>query len=148
MLAGVCAAVMAVNQYTETEFDALAVQIRARFVLLSPNGCLPAASAPMASWYAVYCVAAPTPTPSRADSAALRLYAIRDPTMFMDAGNWRLRPPFSGAHHLWVPTSGEMAVFPAGLTHEVALVRSTGTLTLVNVRARFVGSGGAWMPPW
>jgi hypothetical protein len=41
-----------------------------------------------------------------------------------------------------------MAVFPAALTHEIALVRSSGMLTLISVRARFVGSGGAWMPPW
>jgi len=27
-------------------------------------------------------------------------------------------------------------------------VRASGALILVNARVRFVGSGGAWMPPW
>jgi hypothetical protein len=59
MLAAVCAAVMAVNRYTDAEFDALALRARARFAIVRPNGCMPAATAPMASWYACNCVAAP-----------------------------------------------------------------------------------------
>jgi hypothetical protein len=39
-------------------------------------------------------------------------------------------------------------VFPAGLIHEIAMVRAAGTLTLLTARARFAGASGAWMPPW
>ena len=148
MLSGVCTAVMAANLYSEAEFDALGMQARARFAIVRPDGCLPAATVPMASWYAVYCVAAPPPAPARADSGSLRLYAIRQGTMFMDVANWRLRPPFGGGHHIWKPVPGEMAVFPAWILHEVALNRTAGDLVLVLLRARFAHGGQASMPPW
>jgi hypothetical protein len=147
MLGGICAAVMAVNRCTEAEFDALGVQTRARFVIVRPNGCVPAMSAPMASWYGVYCVAAPPAVPDRADSAVLRLYAVREGTMFMDPANSRLHPPFSGTHHPWRPVPGQLAVFPAGILHEVALNRAEADLILVTARVRFAHPGSV-VPPW
>jgi hypothetical protein len=148
MLAGICAAVSAANLYTDAEFDALRVQARARFAIVHPDGSIPAATVPLASWYAVYCVATPPPTPARADSALLRLYAIRDAKMFMDAANWRLRAPFSGSHHIWRPVAGQMAVFPASILHEVALNRTEADLILVTARLRFAHAGQAAAPPW
>ena len=66
---------MAANLYTEEQFDALGMQARARFAIVRPNGChCRRGSLPLASWCAIYCVAAPDPSPERADSAALRLY--------------------------------------------------------------------------
>ena len=41
-----------------------------------------------------------------------------------------------------------MAVFPAAITHEIAMVRGGGELVIVSVRVRFVASEQAWMPPW
>jgi hypothetical protein len=148
MLGGICAAARAANSYTDAEFDALRVQVRARFTIVRPDGSLPAATAPMASWYALYCVAAPPPVPARADSGVLRLYATRDARMFMDAANWRLRPPFSGSHHGWAPVAGEMVVFPASILHEVALNRAAADLLLVMARVRFAHAGQTAMPPW
>jgi hypothetical protein len=148
MLGGICAAVMAVNRYTDKEFDALGLQARARFRIVRPDGCIPAATAPLASWFVVYCVSAPAPTPARADSALLRLYAIREGSMFLDAANYRLRDPFSGAHHVWRPVPGQMAVFPAGILHEVALNRTEANLLLVTARARFAHAGQVEAPPW
>ncbi len=148
LLAGLCTAVMAVNLYTEAEFNALGLQARARFAVVRPDGCIPAATAPMASWVAVYCVAAPPPAPARVHSAVLRLYAIREGTMFMDAANWRLREPFAGAHHVWRPVPGEMAVFPASMLHEVALNRTKADLVLVSARVRFAHAGQTTTPPW
>jgi hypothetical protein len=148
MLAGICAAVMAANLYTQAEFEALRVQARARFAIVRPDGSIPAATSPMASWYAVYCVASPPAAPARGDSGVLRLYAVRDAKMFMDAANWRLRAPFSGTHHVWRPVAGELAVFPASILHEVALNRAAADLLLVTVRLRFAHAGQAAMPPW
>ena len=148
MLAGVCSAVMACNLMSEEEFDRLGVQARARFVIIRPDGCLPAASLPLASWCAVYCVAAPTPTSARADSATLRLYDTRLSSMFTDASNWSLRPPFAGGHHLWRPLAGQMAAFPACLAHEIALNRSEDDLVLVIARVRFANPGQQASPPW
>jgi hypothetical protein len=41
-----------------------------------------------------------------------------------------------------------MAVFPASLTHEIALLRSTGQLVLVTVRVRFVAPGQQGVARW
>lgn len=148
LLAGLCAAVMAANSITQAEFDDLRIQARARFTIVRPDGCVPASSAPMASWYALYCVAAPAAAPARADSGALRLYAVRDATMFVDAASWRLREAFNRTHYLWAPVPGRMAVFPASVVHEVALNRGTDSLVLVTVRARFAHAKQVALPSW
>lgn len=149
MLGGVSAVVLAANQFTDAESDALGVQARARFVIVRPNGAMPAATAPMASWHAVYCVAAPPLAPERIDSAVLRLYAIRHASMYLDASNWRLQPPFNADHYVWRPVPGQMAVFPASTVHEVALNRAPADLVLVSARLRFAAQDAqATMPPW
>jgi hypothetical protein len=102
----------------------------------------------MASWYALYCVAAPTVAAARADSGVLRLYAVHHATMFMDAANWRLRPPFETGHHLWRPVAGQMAVFPAAIAHEVALNRTAEDLLLVAARLRFAHPDQGATPSW
>lgn len=147
MISGICGAVLASSLSTEAEFDALRVQARARFVLVRPNGCVPVATIPMTSWAAVYCVAAPPVAPARRDSGALRVYALRH-TMFMDAANWNLRPPFAGGHYLWQPEPGHMAVFPASILHEIALNRSSSDLVLVMARVRFAHPSQTGTPPW
>lgn len=148
ILGGACAAVLAANLYSEGDFDSLGVQARARLVIVRPNGCLPAASMPMASWYAIYCVAAPVRPSPREDSGSLRLYAVGQATMFKDAANWNLRPPFGTGHHRWRPVAGQMAVFPASIAHEVALNRTEEDLVLVTARLRFAHGGQAAAPPW
>jgi hypothetical protein len=147
LLGALCAAVMGATGLSETEFDALRMQARARFTIVHPDGAVPVSSATMASWYALYCVAAPA-SPGRADGGALRLYAVRDGTMFIDAANWRLPGPFSRSHYHWPPVPGRMAVFPASITHEIALNRGTEDLVLVMLRARFAHAGQTVVPPW
>jgi hypothetical protein len=149
MLAGVCAAVMAVSLYSEAEFSELKIQARARFLIVRADGCIPAGSAPMASWVAHYCVAAPPPpAPARADSGVVRLYGTRSATMFKDAANWNLREPFGGSHQVWRPVPGTIAVFPASIVHEVALNRTDSDLVLVSARVRFSHSAQSAAPPW
>ena len=148
MLGGLCAAVQAANLYSEAEFAELGVQIRARLLLVRPDGCVPIESASLASWRAVYCVSAPAAAAVRPDSGTLRLYETRFGSMFTDASNWRLRPPFAAGHHAWRPTPGVMAVFPGPVPHEIALNRAAGDLVLVSARARFAhpnqGTPSAW----
>jgi hypothetical protein len=149
ILGGVSEVVLAANRSTGKEADGLAVQARARFTIVRPNGALPAATAPMASWYAVYCVAAPSEVAARVDSAVLRLYAIRHASMYLDPSNYQLRDPFSAAHHVWWPVQGQMAVFPASVVHEVALNRAETDLVLVTARLRFADQATqASVPPW
>jgi hypothetical protein len=148
ILSALCAAVRATTLHSDEEFSRLTLQARARFVLVRPNGCLPATSLPLASWCAVYCVAAPEPAAARRDSAALRLYEARMGTMFMDASNYRLREPFAGGHHMWRPGPGLLAAFPASLLHEIALNRGDCDLVLVIARARFGTAGQEAVPAW
>jgi hypothetical protein len=148
LLAGVCAAVMEANSYQAADFGKLGIQARARFAVVRPNGAIAAASAPLASWCAIYCVAAPPPAPARADSAVLRVYAVRGGMTFIDAANWSMRAPFGANHHIWRPVPGQMAVFPASMLHEVALNRAESDLVLVMLRARFAHPGPSSLPPW
>lgn len=148
LLPGVCAAVMDANASTPADFAKLGIQARARCVVVRPNGAIPAATAPLASWHAIYCVAAAPPTPSRPDSATVRLYAVRGGIMFIDAANWQMRPPFSANHHIWRPVPGQMCVFPASMLHEVTLNRGTADLILVMIRARFAHPDTPALPPW
>jgi hypothetical protein len=148
MLGAVSRVVMAANCYPDAEFEAMAVNARARFAIVRPNGAMPGTTAPMASWCAVYCMAAPPPAPARADSGALRLYAVRHASMFLDATNSQLQAPFSVTHYVWRPVAGEMAVFPASILHEVALNRAGEDLLLVTARLRFVHRDQQVQPPW
>ena len=148
MLTGLCAAVRATNLGTAADFERLTVSARARFAIIRPNGCLPAATLPLASWCAIYCVAAPPAQLERPLGGVLRLYEPRLGTMFTDAANWRLRPPFSNGHHIWRPMPGRMAAFPAYLAHEIALNSGEGDLVLVIARARFANPGQEAAPPW
>ncbi len=148
LLAGLCAAVRDASLYKESEFAELGLQARGRLTVVRPYGAVPATSAPLASWAGIYCVAAPEPSATRADSAAVRIYAIRSGTMFFDAANSRLRAPFSQDHQFWRPVPGQMVVFPAAMLHEIALNHSTGDLVLVTVRARFAHAGQKELPPW
>jgi hypothetical protein len=148
MLAGLSAAVAATTSGTAAELGRLTLRARARLAIIRKDGCLPVTSQPLASWCAIYCVAAPEPPPDRALSAVLRLYEPRLGNMFLDGSNWQLRPPFANGHQTWQPVPGHMAAFPAWLTHEVALNRSEGELMLVIARARFANPGQDEEPPW
>jgi hypothetical protein len=82
------------------------------------------------------------------DSGVLRMHESRLETSFQDPAQQSNRVPYRRGHYTWRPIPGQMAVFPAALTHEIALLRAAGTLTLLSARVRFAGAGGAWMPPW
>lgn len=148
LLAGLCPAVLASTLHTEADFDQLGVQARARFAIIRPDGALAAQSLALASWCTIYCVAAPAPAASRADSGALRLYETRLGGMFADATTWCMRPPFAGGHHLWHPQPGSMAAFPAHLAHEIAPNRGASDLVLVIARVRFANPGQQAAPSW
>jgi hypothetical protein len=150
MLGGICDVVMDANLYSEAEFRGLGLQARARFTIVRPDGCIPAATAPMASWFALYCVTAPREAPSQTNSGLLRFFATRNAHMFIDAANYRLRAPFDTSHQVWRPVPGHMAVFPATTLHEVVLNRTDSNLILVGARVRFAryDETGREAPPW
>lgn len=148
ILAGVTSIAASISELSSDELSSLQLQARAWFTIVRPNGCVPATSYPNTSWVAVYCVMAPESSQERLDSGVLRMHESRMDTSFQDPAHQRLRVPYRRGHYTWRPVPGEMAVFPAALTHEIATVRAAGALTLLTARTRFVGASGAWMPPW
>jgi hypothetical protein len=68
--------------------------------------------------------------------------------MFQDATNALMRIPYKQGHYGWRPVQGQMAVFPATLTHEIALLNSPGELVLVTMRSRFVGEHQQGFARW
>jgi len=132
----------------KAQLRALRLEARAWFTVIRANGALPAANFPMTAWCAIYCVAAPTAAETRADSGTLRLYESRLSTTFQDASTAALRIPYSMSHYSWRPVAGQLVIFPASLTHEVALLKAPEDLTLVTARLRFVGAGQEGYSRW
>jgi hypothetical protein len=148
ILGGVIAVISGVNDLTQAQLDSFKLEARGWFTVIKPDGSVPATLYPLTAWCAVYCVSAPPPSPTRADSGMLRLYESRLGTMFQDATTAQMRIPFRAAHYAWRPVAGELAVFPAYLTHEIALLRAAEELVLVTARLRFIAPGQTGMGRW
>lgn len=148
IVSGVSAVAASISDFTPEQFAALRLQARAWFTIIRPDGSVPAANYPNSSWLGVYCVTAPPPSTERFDSGMLRLYEHRPGTSFQDATHSGLRLPYRPSHCNWRLVPGQMAVFPAAITHEIAMVRGSAELVIVTARLRFVASDAAWMPPW
>lgn len=148
ILAAVAAVAGSISDLSAEQFGSLRPEARAWFSRVGTDGYVPPASYGNCSWLAVYCVTAPEASASRFDSGVLRLLESRFASSFQDASHAGLRLPYRPSHCTWRPVPGQLAVFPAALTHEIALVRAAGVLTLLMARLRFVASDKAWMPPW
>ena len=148
MMAGVTAVAVSLSELGPEQFASLRREARLWFTLIGPNGCVPPHNHPNTSWVAVYCVTAPPPAPARPDSGALRLHEFRPGGMFVDSAQGAARMPYRPGHCTWRPVPGQMAVFPAAITHEIALLRADDPLILVSARVRFAGVDQPWMPPW
>lgn len=148
VLQGVYSIVGAINDMSEPQLRALSLEARAWLNILHTEGSVPATTYPLSAWCAIYCVAAPPASDTRSDSGVLRFYESRLGTMFQDASNASLRFPFKAAHYSWRPVPGEMAVFPASLLHEIALLRVPGQLIWATARIRFVAAGQQGIGRW
>jgi len=145
---GVNSVVGAVNEFGPAQLSSFTMQARGWFTVVLPDGRVPATNYPLTAWCGIYCVAAPESSAIRADSGLLRLYETRLGTMFADASTTAMRLPFKPGHYGWRPVPGQLAVFPAWLTHEIALIRASGQLVLVTVRVRFVAPGQQGVAHW
>ncbi len=148
IFAGVTSVVASINDLSAEQFAAFRLEARAWFTIVGSDGCVTPTSYPNTSWVAVYCVAAPEPATARFDSGMLRMHESRPGTMFQDATHSGVRIPYRPGHYTWRPVPGQMAVFPAAITHEIALVRAGGALMIITARVRYVASDQSWMPPW
>ncbi|MBS0579920.1 MAG: hypothetical protein JSR36_11760 [Proteobacteria bacterium] len=147
MLSGVTAVATAVSELTPEQLAGLRREARCRFSVIGGDGYVAPHSHANTAWTAVYCVASPPASPTRQDSGVLRLHEFRPGGMFMDAAQ-ASRMPYRPGHCVWRPVPGQMAVFPASITHEIALLRADSPLILVTARVRYVGLDQPWMPPW
>lgn len=149
---GVVAAVLGVarsiNDFSDAQFAAFRVQARAWYTIVRPDGCVPSQSYANAAWCAVYCVAAPPAGSARFDSGVVRLHESYRATMFTDATNSTSQLPYRPGHNTWRPVPGQVVVFPAAITHEIALLRGAGELVLLSALVRFVAPGQEGMPSW
>lgn len=148
IIGAVYSVISQVSDITEMQLRSLKLEARAWFTLVRTNGAVPAASYPLTSWCAIYCVAAPPPDTHRADSGVVRFYESRLGSMFQDATNAVMRIPYLMSHYAWHPEAGQLVIFPASLTHEIALLRAAGELILVTARIRFIGPGQQGFARW
>jgi hypothetical protein len=137
-----------VTDLTEAQLQSCKMETRAWFTIVRTNGSVPAANYPLSAWCIIYCVSAPPPVEDRPDSGVVRLYESRLGSTFQDATNSALRIPYSQAHYSWRPVAGNLVIFPASLTHEVALLRAAGELVLVTARCRFIAPGQQGFSRW
>ena len=148
MVEAVVAVVRSINDFSDAQFAAFNIQTRAWYSIVRPDGCMPSTNYPNAAWCAVYCVVAPPPSTVRFDSGVLRLHESFRATMFSDATTTLTHMPYRPGHNTWLPVPGQLAVFPAAITHEIATVRAAGELVLVSALIRFVAPGQTGMPWW
>lgn len=148
IMRGTFTVVAGISELDEPALRSLRIEARGFAAVIAQNGCLPARNYPLTAWCAMYCLSVPDPSLNRADSGVLRLYESRLGTMFQDATNAALRMPYKSSHYAWRPRAGEMAVFPASLNHEVALVRASGRLCFIVARLRFVAEGQQGLGRW
>lgn len=145
---GLVAFVRSLNDFTDAQFSGLKMQARAWYTIVQPDGCVPSGNYANAAWCAIYCVAAPPLAKERYDSGVLRLHESFRATMFSDATNAVTHMPYRPGHSTWRPVPGELAIFPASTTHEIALLRASGNLVLVTTLARFTGPDQTGLPWW
>ena len=148
LIGAVYSLVGSVSEIGEPQLRSLRLEARAWFTLVRTNGAVPAVNYPMTAWCAIYCVAAPQAVDGRADSGVVRLYESRLGTTFQDATNAVLRIPYASSHYAWRPVAGQMVIFPASLTHEIALLRAAQDLILVTALLRFVAPGQQGFSRW
>ena len=140
--------VSSVCNLTEAQLRSFRFEMRSWFTIVRTNGSVPAANYPLSAWCVVYCVAAAPPVEDRPDSGVVRLYESRFGSTFQDATNSTLRTPYSQSHYWWRPVAGNLVIFPASITHEVALLRAAGELVLVTARCRFIAPGQQGFSRW
>jgi hypothetical protein len=148
VLRGMAGVVAALNQFSEDRMRALTMQTCASFTIVRSNGSVAAHNFPLTSWCGIYCVEAPEPSADRRDSGVLRLHESRMRNMFSDATNSAMPVPYAMGHYAWRPVPGQLAVFPGSTSHEIALIRSPGSLVLLTLRVRFVAAGQTGWVRW
>lgn len=148
ILRGIAWMARSVNRFAPGEFESLALQARAAYLIVNRDGALGARNHPMSAWTGIYCVEAPEPAAERADSGRLRIYETRMYAMFADATTDTMALPYRPGHYGCQLAPGMLAMFPGGAMYEIAPVRGAGRLLALTVQARFVAPGQKGVSGW
>jgi uncharacterized protein (TIGR02466 family) len=136
--------IMDINRYDESDMRNLRIYHHSWYHITRDGGYTSAHNHPMASWSGVYCVAPGEADPDIRNNGALRFFDPRpNPSMYLDAGNARLQPPFASGNLAWQLTPGELLLFPSWLTHDVSPFRGTGERITVAFNAWVREAGAA-----
>lgn len=148
ILRGIAWMARSVNRFAPAQFESLAVQARAAYLIVNRDGALGARNHPMSAWTGIYCIEAPEPAAERADSGRLRIYETRMHAMFADATTDTMVLPYRPGHYGYQLVPGVLAIFPGGAMYEIAPVRGAGRLLALVVQARFVAPGQKGLSGW
>ncbi|MEM9301112.1 MAG: putative 2OG-Fe(II) oxygenase [Pseudomonadota bacterium] len=127
---------MQVNGCSPEDLSNLRIHNHAWFHVTRPGGYMGTHNHPMASWSGVYCVDTGGADADNADSGVIRFHDPRiSVTMYMDAGNNHLLPPFEPGMRNYQFKPGQLVIFPSFLMHEVAPFTGDGTRITVAFNA-------------
>jgi hypothetical protein len=146
LVSGLITVVRSIVDCDDKRFNDLTAETRGWFSIIGPDEYVPPDNHKNAAWCVIYCVAAPERALERDNSGVLRLHEQGRGSMFLEASTCMMRVPYRVGHSNWRPVPGRLAVFPAGVTYEIAQNRATSPLVLVTVVARFMGAGQEAMP--
>lgn len=108
------------NGYSKAELARIQLGADSWFHITKSGGFFAIHNHPMASWSGVYCVSRGEPDPDVKNNGYLSfLNPFIQNTMFVDAGNARMRQPFSQTGLGYDLQPGQLVLFPSWLLHEV-----------------------------
>lgn len=136
--------IMRINRYSETEMRNFRIYHHSWYHITRDGGYTSAHNHPMACWSGVYCVSPGDPDTAIKNNGVLRFLDPRpNPSMYLDAGNARLQPPFDHGNLAWQLRPGQLLLFPSWLEHEVAPYRGRSERITVAFNAWVREAGAA-----
>lgn len=109
-----------INQYDQATMDRLRINTDCWFHITRKGGYFTTHNHPMASWSGVYCVASGAEAGEPPDSGILSFPNPNSAaSMFNDAGNAAMMPPYSFGAMNFKLKPGQLVLFPSWVLHEV-----------------------------
>lgn len=108
------------NGYSAADMARVQISSHTWFHVTRDRGYFGLHNHPMASWSGVYCVSAGEDDGTHPDSGVLHFAnPLSSSTMFLDAANNKMRPPYSTAGKSFRLKPGQLVLFPSWVQHEV-----------------------------
>jgi uncharacterized protein (TIGR02466 family) len=109
-----------INGFSVEELSKIEIQSHTWFHITQSGGRFGLHNHPMASWSGVYCVDDGQPDPAVPNNGVLRIHhPMPMSNMYLDAGNYRIKPPFAMQPFDLNLRAKDIVLFPSWLMHEV-----------------------------